>query len=420
MSLSRRDFTRLAALGALSTATGGAALLGTPSAALAANTAYVFGYFKETPDQSGDSYALPDYFDSSPDSGPDRWDYYRMRPEGQNTLTIDPSANADMVLNAVAPLVNALRSIGLSRGPSAGIVMILGIATVGLLLTFVGQQVAQGANDLAVLLRAGALPADLTIVEERTVGPSLGADSIEAGKFASMIAATLVFVFMLAAYGKLGIIANVALAANVALIIAILSALGATLTLPGIAGIVLTMGMAVDSNVIIFERVREERDAARRHLDTLQRTTALLGALAITLVAFLVARLARGARERQRLAEALSEATQHDAVTGLPNRRFFAEWLSYGIAHARRERKRVGVLFIDTVYLPKSLRGTGVGSRILAMAEEEGRRRGCSKAVLFTISFQAPEFYKKLGWQVFGEIAPKPPGATRIYLTKDL
>jgi len=83
-------------------------------------------------------------------------------------------------------------------------------------------------------------------------------------------------------------------------------------------------------------------------------------------------------------------------------------------------RTSLGVLFIDLVYLPKSLRGTGVGSRILAMAEEEGRKRGCSKAVLFTISFQAPEFYKKLGWQVFGEIAPKPPGATRIYLTKNL
>lgn len=83
-------------------------------------------------------------------------------------------------------------------------------------------------------------------------------------------------------------------------------------------------------------------------------------------------------------------------------------------------RTSLGVLFVDLVYLPKSLRGTGTGSRILAMAEEEGRKRGCSKAVLFTISFQAPEFYKKLGWQVFGEIAPNPPGATRIYLTKDL
>jgi GNAT superfamily N-acetyltransferase len=83
-------------------------------------------------------------------------------------------------------------------------------------------------------------------------------------------------------------------------------------------------------------------------------------------------------------------------------------------------RTSLGILFIDLVYLPPSLRGSGTGSRILAMAEEEGRRRGCSKAVLFTISFQAPEFYKKLGWQVFGEIAPQPPGATRVYLTKDL
>ncbi len=103
-----------------------------------------------------------------------------------------------------------------------------------------------------MLLRAGALPADLTIVEERTVGPSLGADSISAGKFASVVAGILVVGFMLVAYGTLGLIANIALAANVALIIAILSILGATLTMPGIAGIVLTVGMAVDSNVIIY------------------------------------------------------------------------------------------------------------------------------------------------------------------------
>lgn len=126
-----------------------------------------------------------------------------------------------------------------------------------------GNFTSQSANDLAVLLRAGALPADLTIVEERTVGPSLGADSIAAGKIASMVGAALVIICMLLVYGKLGLIANIALAANVAMIVAILSVLGATLTLPGIAGIVLTMGMAVDSNVIIFERVREERAAGR-------------------------------------------------------------------------------------------------------------------------------------------------------------
>ncbi|HEV7254539.1 MAG TPA: protein translocase subunit SecDF [Mesorhizobium sp.] len=132
-----------------------------------------------------------------------------------------------------------------------------------------GNFTAQTANDLAVLLRAGALPADLNIVEERTVGPSLGADSIEAGQIASMIAGVLVLFFMILAYGKLGVIANIALAANVALIIAILSLLGATLTLPGIAGIVLTMGMAVDSNVIIFERVREERRMGRSLVQSL-------------------------------------------------------------------------------------------------------------------------------------------------------
>ncbi|MBX3598633.1 MAG: protein translocase subunit SecD, partial [Rhizobiaceae bacterium] len=132
-----------------------------------------------------------------------------------------------------------------------------------------GNFTAESANDLAVLLRAGALPADLTIVEERTVGPSLGADSISAGKFASVIAGILVIAFMLVAYGTLGIIANIALAANVALIIAILSLLGATLTMPGIAGIVLTVGMAVDSNVIIYERVREERRWGRSLVQSL-------------------------------------------------------------------------------------------------------------------------------------------------------
>lgn len=132
-----------------------------------------------------------------------------------------------------------------------------------------GNFTTQSANDLAVLLRAGALPADLTIIEERTVGPSLGADSISAGAYASMIAAVLVFAFMLLAYGSLGLLACIGLAANVSMIIAILTVLGATLTLPGIAGIVLTMGMAVDSNVIIFERVREEREQGRSLVQSL-------------------------------------------------------------------------------------------------------------------------------------------------------
>ncbi|MEE2950585.1 MAG: protein translocase subunit SecDF [Pseudomonadota bacterium] len=126
-----------------------------------------------------------------------------------------------------------------------------------------GNFTVQSANDLAVLLRAGALPATLNILEERTVGPGLGADSIAAGEIAGVIGAVLVVVFMIAAYGFLGIIANVALAANVILLFAVLTVLGATLTLPGIAGIVLTVGMAVDSNVLIYERIREERRLGR-------------------------------------------------------------------------------------------------------------------------------------------------------------
>ena len=126
-----------------------------------------------------------------------------------------------------------------------------------------GGFTVQSANELALLLRAGALPAPLTVMEERTVGPSLGADSVQAGKIASIIALALVLVFMFLSYGTFGAYADVALVVNVALLFAILSGLQATLTLPGIAGIVLTVGMAVDANVLIFERIREERAAGR-------------------------------------------------------------------------------------------------------------------------------------------------------------
>jgi protein-export membrane protein SecD len=121
----------------------------------------------------------------------------------------------------------------------------------------------QSANELAILLRAGSLPAKLTIVEERTVGASLGADSIRAGILASIVATVAIAVFMIVCYGLLGFFADIALVANNFLMIGILTALGATLTLPGIAGIVLTMGMAVDANVLIYERMREESRAGR-------------------------------------------------------------------------------------------------------------------------------------------------------------
>jgi protein-export membrane protein SecD len=121
-----------------------------------------------------------------------------------------------------------------------------------------GNFSVQEANNLAILLRSGALPASLQVIEERSVGASLGADSIEAGKVAGVIAFVAVVAFMIGGYGLFGIFAVVALIVNVGLIISTLSLLQATLTLPGIAGIALTMGVAVDSNVLIFERIREE------------------------------------------------------------------------------------------------------------------------------------------------------------------
>lgn len=127
----------------------------------------------------------------------------------------------------------------------------------------------QGAQDLALLLRAGALPAPLIVLEERTVGPGLGEDSIRDGTLASIVGGILVAVFMVIAYSTFGFYSVVALAANLFLLFGALSMLGATLTLPGIAGIVLTMGMAVDANVLIYERMREEYAAGRTLLNSL-------------------------------------------------------------------------------------------------------------------------------------------------------
>ncbi|MFZ5616891.1 MAG: protein translocase subunit SecD [Pseudomonadota bacterium] len=119
------------------------------------------------------------------------------------------------------------------------------------------------AQRIATLIRSGALPAPLTTLDQRTVGPGLGADSIRAGGIASLVAFGLVIVFMLVTYGRFGVYANIALVANLVLIFGVLSLLGSTLTLPGIAGIVLTIGMAVDANVLIYERIREELDAGK-------------------------------------------------------------------------------------------------------------------------------------------------------------
>ncbi len=134
-----------------------------------------------------------------------------------------------------------------------------------------GRFTMQSARELALLLNAGALPAKLEIVEERTVDPSLGADSIRAGKVASMIGLLGVALFMWLSYGlRFGTIANLALTTNIILIAAALSLFGSTLTLPGIAGIILTIGMAVDANVLIFERIREETYNGKTPINAIQ------------------------------------------------------------------------------------------------------------------------------------------------------
>jgi preprotein translocase subunit SecD len=127
----------------------------------------------------------------------------------------------------------------------------------------------ESANELALLLRSGALPAPIKIMEERVIGPSLGHDSIESGKKAVVIGMLLVMFFMVIFYRWFGLLANFALLMNLIFIVAALAALGATLTLPGIAGIVLTLGMAVDANVLIFERIKEEARKGRSVLSSL-------------------------------------------------------------------------------------------------------------------------------------------------------
>ena len=132
-----------------------------------------------------------------------------------------------------------------------------------------GNFTIEQADNLAVLLRAGALPAKLTVIEESTVGPGLGQDSIDAGKRAALVGGVLVVVYMLATYGIFGVFADLALGVHILFIFASMAMLGATLTLPGIAGIVFTIGMAVDSNVLIYERIREEAHMGRSIISAL-------------------------------------------------------------------------------------------------------------------------------------------------------
>lgn len=132
-----------------------------------------------------------------------------------------------------------------------------------------GSFATEEAQDLAAVLNAGALPAAVTVVEERTVGPSLGADSVKAGTLAMVVGLIAVLVFMFLFYGIFGLAANIAVVGNLVILVAVMSALGFTLTLPGMAGMVLTLGMAVDANVLIFERMREEMDNGKKPLAAL-------------------------------------------------------------------------------------------------------------------------------------------------------
>jgi preprotein translocase subunit SecD len=126
-----------------------------------------------------------------------------------------------------------------------------------------GSFTPEESTRLAVLLRAGALPAEIAVLEQRTVGPELGADSIASGGKAALAAFIGIIAFMVATYGLFGAIASFGMVMNIVLLIALMTLLGATLTMPGIAGLVLSIGMAVDANVLIFERIREEAKTAR-------------------------------------------------------------------------------------------------------------------------------------------------------------
>ena len=156
-----------------------------------------------------------------------------------------------------------------------------------------GNFTSQEAADLSVLLRAGALPAPLSIIEERSVGPGLGADSIASGKIAAIIGMICVCIFMILIYGVFGLLANLSLIANLFIIVSLLGTIGATLTLPGIAGIVLTIGIAVDANVLVFERIKEEANKTTSALEAVKNgfdkaLSTILDANITTLIAALL------------------------------------------------------------------------------------------------------------------------------------
>tara|TARA_B110001452_G_scaffold104441_1_gene86586 strand:- start:1885 stop:3399 length:1515 start_codon:yes stop_codon:yes gene_type:complete len=231
----------------------------------------------------------------------------RIILNGENLLDAQPQMNNQTNETVVSFTLDRVGAKRFGKATSTGIGKQLAIVLDGKIVSapvirdtiasgngqISGNFTFQSATDLALLLRSGALPAPLNIIEERTVGPDLGQDSINAGVIALMIGFVLVIIFMLFKYKIFGLIANITLLINLFFLVGILTLFGATLTLPGIAGIILTVGMAVDANVLIFERIKEECKIEKNNIiafDTgyIKSRTAIIDANTTTLIAAII------------------------------------------------------------------------------------------------------------------------------------
>jgi protein-export membrane protein SecD len=241
------------------------------------------------------------------DSASDALVSKRIILSGENLLDAQPQMNNQTNETVVSFTLDRVGSKRFGKATSTGIGKQLAIVLDGKIVSapvirdviasgngqISGNFTFQSATDLALLLRSGALPAPLNIIEERTVGPDLGQDSINAGVIALIIGFILVIIFMFFKYKVFGLIANITLMINLFLLLGILTLFEATLTLPGIAGIILTVGMAVDANVLIFERIKEERLTEKNNLvafDTgyIKSKTAIVDANITTLIAAVI------------------------------------------------------------------------------------------------------------------------------------
>jgi protein-export membrane protein SecD len=231
----------------------------------------------------------------------------RIILSGENLLDAQPQMNNQTNETVVSFTLDRVGAKRFGKATSTGIGKQLAIVLDGKIVSapvirdaivsgsgqISGNFTFQSATDLALLLRSGALPAPLNIIEERTVGPDLGQDSIDAGVFALLVGFLLVIIFMFFKYKVFGLIANITLLVNLFFLVGILTIFEATLTLPGIAGIILTVGMAVDANVLIFERIKEETKHEKNNIiafDTgyIKSKTAILDANITTLIAAII------------------------------------------------------------------------------------------------------------------------------------